>query len=75
MTNGNVQGQPQCRRNVIIVDFPSWTGKESSGVEGALLPISGTGDVVTDFGKAQLLSSCWKVIMESGIQLKSSERL
>lgn len=55
----------QCRRNVIIVGFLSELGSESFDDEGALLQISGTGDVLTDLGNAQLLSSCWNVISKA----------
>jgi len=63
--NREITRATQCRRNVIIVGFLSELGSESFDDEGALLQISGTGDVLTDLGNAQLLSSCWNVISKA----------
>lgn len=47
----------------MIVAFPFEGGMVSLELEGALLLISGTGEVVTALGESQELSSCWKVIL------------
>ncbi len=64
----SANGQPQCRKNVIIVGFPSPAGSRSLGVEGALEPTAGTGDVERAAGKAQDESSWRSVIAIVGLR-------
>lgn len=59
----NEHGQPQWRRKVMTVGLPFWGGNESFSDEGALDPISGAGERVSDVGDIHELSSCWKVIL------------
>jgi len=53
-----LQGQPQWRRNVMIVGFPFALGIGSFSIEGALDPISGAGNVSRLVGLSQEESSC-----------------
>ena len=62
----DLQGQPQCRRKVIIVGFPFGFGSWSLGDEGAFEPSSGTGDILTAFGDIHEVNSCWNVIVAVG---------
>lgn len=59
---GDLQGQPQCRRNATRVGFPSASGNANLSVDGAFDPISGAGDTVREVGGSHEASSCWKVI-------------
>jgi hypothetical protein len=54
----SLQGQPQCRRNVMTVGFPFGLGSCSFEFVGAFDPITGAGDVLMAGGVFQLLSSC-----------------
>lgn len=57
MRKADVQGQPQCRRKETITGFPFLSGIGSLEDEGALDPISGTGDICRADGLCNELSS------------------
>lgn len=61
---GNAQGQPQCRRKVMIVGLPFGFGSCSVEDEGAFAPTSGAEEVSSLGGVSQELSSCWKVMVD-----------
>jgi len=61
----SANGQPQCLRKPTTVGFPFFAGMGRRSDEGALDPISGAGDVVSDVGDIQDASSCWNVISNS----------
>jgi hypothetical protein len=61
--NGDLQGQPQCRRKEIIVGFPFGLGNCSVGDVGAFESTSGAGNVSRAVGVLQEFNSCWNVIV------------
>ena len=58
----SAKGQPQWRRKVSIVGFPSSWGRWSCEVDGTLAPIDGMGEGGSWEGKVQEAISCWKVM-------------
>jgi hypothetical protein len=59
----SLQGQPQCRRKVITVGFPSGGGICNLGEDRALEPTLGTDSTSSAGGDFQDASSCWNVIV------------
>lgn len=62
---GDIQGQPQCRRNETTTGLPSLGGMVSFSSDGALVPIAGAGETGLEVGDgvSQDWSSCWKVML------------
>lgn len=58
----NLQGQPQCRKNVATVGFPSGPGAPIWSLDGACPPTLGTGPVLMGAGAAREASSVANVI-------------
>ena len=60
----SAKGHPQWRRKVRIVGFSSELGSWSFGVDGALAPIEGLGDVESWEGKTHDAASCRNVMVK-----------
>jgi hypothetical protein len=58
-----LQGQPQCRRKVIIVGLPFGFGNCRFELVGDFSPTSGALDVSTAEGVFHEAHSCWKVMV------------
>lgn len=59
----SIQGQPQCRKNVMIVGFPSFGGISTFVPVGAFWPIVGTSAVFTAEGDIHDQNSLCQVIV------------
>ena len=60
----SAKGQPQWRRKVSIVGFPSGSGRWSCEVDGTLAPMDGMGEEESWEGNVQDASSCRKVMKD-----------